>query len=617
MPDNLSAQSPSGRRVSDIKRPVLWAGAAIIAAIFLRGFITGQFGQIGVDGDDVMRLLQIQDYLAGQSWFDTDQMRLGVVGGTDMHWSRLVDLPIILLTHIFDIFMTRDEALMLAVSVWPPLTAGLFIFAIAKAAQYYAESGAAAIGSAQLPFKTAQAFTLVLLGFFTVQFFRFEPGAIDHHNVQMGLVALAMMGAADPRLRFKSHFIAGAAAALSVAIGTEVYIFAGVICGFVAVNWLIRGEEARRAAQGFGLGLSLTMIAAFFATIAPTEYRLVKCDSLSLITLSAAIAGGLGLALAAQLASQKTMIARLIAGAAVAASCLIIFALQGPQCMSNPLATIPEDVRRLWLDEVQEARPIWNVGTDWLAVIPLTLGPALLGLFVLGRQIKADGSWSPRWLFMALLLSAALLSLYQVRFNTFSYVFALVPLAAWVAGLYARGKTAAEASENGSNIGYIGALALSIPLVWLLPAAIAQSRAPSGQSALDVAAAQVGVCYSDTVMTELQTLPIGTIASTSNGGAEILFNTAHRSLSGNYHRNIEGIAAQIHLATSSPEKAYDIMTRAGVDYVHFCDPSPETQSLARENEAGLYAQLLRGNVPHYLSPALVLEEGRVIIYTVN
>jgi len=123
VPDNLSAQSPSGRRVSDIKRPVLWAGAAIIAAIFLRGFITGQFGQIGV------------------------------------------------------------------------VTAGLFIFAIAKAAQYYAESGAAAIGSAQLPFKTAQAFTLVLLGFFTVQFFRFEPGAIDHHNVQMGLVALAMMGA--------------------------------------------------------------------------------------------------------------------------------------------------------------------------------------------------------------------------------------------------------------------------------------------------------------------------------------------------------------------------------------------------------------------------------------
>ncbi len=613
MPNSSPAPSRSGSRLAEIKRPVLWAAIAMIAAIFLRGIVTGQFGKIGVDGDDVMRLIQIQDYLEGQSWFDTDQLRLGVTGGTDMHWSRLVDLPIIMLTHLFGVFMASEKALMLAVSVWPPLTAGLFVFAIAKAAQYYAAIGSAADAS----FKTAQAFTLVLLGFFTVQFFRFEPGAIDHHNVQMGLIALAMTGAADTRLRFKTHFIAGAGAALSVAIGTEVYIFAGVICAFVAVNWLVRGEDARRAAQGFGLGLSLAMTAAFFATIMPKEYLIVKCDSLSLITLSAGAAGGLGLALAAQLTASKTFTARILAGAGVGALCLVIFAFQGPQCMSNPLSAIPEDVKRLWLDEVQEARPIWNVGADWLAVIPLTLGPALLGIFVLGRQIKADARWSPRWLFMALLLSATFLSLYQVRFNIFSYVFALVPLAAWVAGIYARGKAKAEASEGASNVGYIGALALSIPLVWLLPAAIAQSKAPSGQSALEIAAAQVGTCYSDKVMAGLKTLPKGTVATTSNGGSEVLLKTQHRSLSGNYHRNIEGISAQIYLATSEPQKSYDIMTRAGVDYVHFCNASPETDSLARENETGLYARLLRGEVPAYLSPVLVLEDGGVVIYKVN
>ena len=603
-------------RLAAVKRPVLWAGLLMITAIFLRSLITGRFGQIGIDGDDVMRLVQIRDYLAGQSWFNTDQLRLGVIGGTDMHWSRLVDLPIIVLTQFFSLFMSGENALMTAASVWPPLTAGLFIYAIAKAAKFYNAGG-----SDKTLNSTSLVFTLILLAFFVVQFFRFEPGAIDHHNVQMGLIALAMAGGLDPLQRFRTHFIAGAAAALSVAIGTEVYIFAGVICAYMAINWFIRGQGAARAAQGFGLGLSAVLALAFFSTISPSEYGMVKCDSLSLITLSAGAAGGLGLAIVAFAASRKTIAARAIALAAVGALCLIIFAVQGPGCMANPLSDIPDDVTRLWLNEVQEARPLWKIQNDWLAVIPLTLGPALLGLYVVSAQLKQERSrgiaWSPRWLVLGLLLSAGALSVYQIRFNTFSYVFALIPLAAWTAGIYARGKRAAATSENGSNITYIAALALSVPLVWLLPAAIAQSQAPSGQTAQEAAAAQVGACYSKDVMEGLNTLPLGTIASTSNGGAEILQYTAHRTLSGNYHRNIKGISAQIHLATSAPEKALKIIKEAGVDYVHFCKVSPETDNLVKENESGLYARLRRGEVPAFLTPQLSLEDGGVIIYKVN
>ena len=618
-PLTIQTSSLGGGWFSQIKRPVLWAAIAMIAAIYLRGILMGKFGKIGVDDDDVMRLVQIKDYLAGQSWFNTDQMRLGVLGGTDMHWSRLVDFPIILLTHFFDIFMAQDKALMLAISIWPPLTAAIIIFAIAKAAKYYAALSLN-LSLKQEPlasFKTAQTFTLILLGFFVVPFFRFEPGAIDHHNIQLGLVALAMAGAMDPKGRFKTHFVSGVAIAVSVAIGTEVYIFAGVICAYIALNFLLRGDKARRSAQGFGLGLSAALAAAFFGTLMPTEYLSVKCDSLSLITLSAGLAGGLGLALAAHFVSHKSMTWRLMAGAVIGAMCLFIFALQGPQCLSNPLSKIPDDVKRLWLDEVQEARPIWKLSTDWLAVIPLTLGPALLGLAVLGRQLKKDAQWSPRWLILMLLVAATLLSLYQVRFNIFSYIFALLPLAAWTAELYTRGKAKAEGTENTSNIAYIGGLALSIPLIWGFPAVIAQSFEPSSQSATELSATQMSKCYSDTVMEALNTLPTGTIASTSNGGARILLKTKHRALSGNYHRNIKGITAQIHLATSSPQKSYDIMANAGVEYVHFCNPSPETQNLAKENAEGLYVRLLEQDIPRYLMPVLTLENGGVIIYKVN
>ena len=96
---------------SRISHPVFWAGCLVIIISIIANVIMGQYGQIGSDSDDALRLVQIKDFLAGQSWFHTDQYRMGLAGGTDMHWSRIPDIPIILLTYIFDIFMTQDLSL--------------------------------------------------------------------------------------------------------------------------------------------------------------------------------------------------------------------------------------------------------------------------------------------------------------------------------------------------------------------------------------------------------------------------------------------------------------------------------------------------------------------------
>lgn len=46
------------------------------------------------DPDDQMRMLQVRDWLAGQSWWDITQYRMNAPDGGDMHWSRLVDVPL-------------------------------------------------------------------------------------------------------------------------------------------------------------------------------------------------------------------------------------------------------------------------------------------------------------------------------------------------------------------------------------------------------------------------------------------------------------------------------------------------------------------------------------------
>ena len=46
------------------------------------------------DTDDNMRMMQVRALLHGQDWFDLRQYRLNPPFGANIHWSRLVDLPL-------------------------------------------------------------------------------------------------------------------------------------------------------------------------------------------------------------------------------------------------------------------------------------------------------------------------------------------------------------------------------------------------------------------------------------------------------------------------------------------------------------------------------------------
>ncbi|VAW13567.1 hypothetical protein MNBD_ALPHA11-599, partial [hydrothermal vent metagenome] len=84
---------------------IILAFWALISAIFvIRTFSTASIMPLIGDSDDAMRLVVVQDFLAGQGWFDKIQYRLNTPYGAPIHWSRLVDLPIAGLILIFQPF---------------------------------------------------------------------------------------------------------------------------------------------------------------------------------------------------------------------------------------------------------------------------------------------------------------------------------------------------------------------------------------------------------------------------------------------------------------------------------------------------------------------------------
>ena len=583
----------------------------ILLLAFLNKF--GTLGVIGKDIDDVIRLVQIKDYLAGQSWFDTDQYRMGFGAGTDMHWSRIPDIPIILLTHIFDVFTSNERALIWAYTVWPPLSGLLLIYGCLIGIRFWVPDDLR---------DKSNIFLLILTGFLVITSYRFAPGSIDHHNLQLGFLCLAMGFALDPKLRFKTYFISGFAAAMSVAIGVETYIFVAIICGFVALNWLFYGREVSQATQGFGVGFSLTLLLVFIGTVPPENYGLIHCDALSLITVSVGVIGGVGLAILAKIGPsigfEKSGFNRGIGLALLGLICGAALIFQAPQCLSNPLDDLPDEVINLWLNNIDEAQSIaQSISHESVikrARAPYALGAPIIALIVLcfgwkNNISKPSHIKSLQALPFILIISALGLTFYQIRFSLFAYIFALIPLAAWVARVYTHTKF-----KNPASVMYLGALSLSVPHIWALPVVVLQNDAQKIET--DEQARQ---CKSEDVLGALNALPKGMILANPNMSGVILMETPHSVVSGNYHRNWKGISKQIEISISDQEMSKELILEHDIDYLYFCKFAPENGVYISQNENGLIAKLSEGFIPDYLEAlsSPTLEEGNAMIFKVK
>ena len=70
---------------------LFWLG--FCAWFIAHNFDDIRFFRLG-DTDDNMRMMQVRGLLHGQGWFDLRQYHLNPPYGANIHWSRLVDLPI-------------------------------------------------------------------------------------------------------------------------------------------------------------------------------------------------------------------------------------------------------------------------------------------------------------------------------------------------------------------------------------------------------------------------------------------------------------------------------------------------------------------------------------------
>src|SRR4051812_12444916 len=301
----------------------------------------GRWGAINAfalgDTDDNMRIMQVRALLAGQDWYDLRQYRLNPPFGADIHWSRLVDLPIAGIRLALAPLIGGPAAERAAVAVAPLLPMGVAMAAVGWTARRLIAPGAFAL-----------AIAILLCGHSARGMW--APLRIDHHGWQLALLAVAIAALIDRR-RARGGALLGLASALSLVIGLEMLLYLALAGGIAVLMWVRDPAEGRRLAT-YGAGLA-GGAALGFAIFASWANRAAVCDALSPVWLSVVVAGGaiaVGLAFLPTRSWPLRLAAAVVAGGALAAA----FVLAWPHCLGRLEGASPELVR-LWLGNVREA----------------------------------------------------------------------------------------------------------------------------------------------------------------------------------------------------------------------------------------------------------------------
>lgn len=551
------------------------------------------------DTDDNMRLMQVRALLARQGWYDLRQYRLDpALGGFDIHWSRVVDLPIAGLILLLKPLIGTAAAEKWACGLAPLLPLGLTLTGLSLTVRRL-------VAPASWPLAI-----VVLLGC-SAALAMYMPMRVDHHGWQLACLAMTVAGLADPA-RARGGAVVGLSSALSLTIGLEMLPYCAMAGAMLALRWIWDRAEAPRLG---GYGLTLAGGSGLgFAIFASNANQVLRCDALTPVWLSVmVVAGALLFGLSRlPLGSRWVRLAlAALAGAVIVAGFVLLF----PQCLGRP-EQVSDELARTWLNNVREARPIYRH--------PLKTGFPMAVLPVIGVLGAAVATWRARgsataavWATIALFTGfAAAMLLWQIRAGpaaqmlsvpgAVALIWLVVPWFLSRGALFERWLGARAARVLGMAVRVFGSVAAFLLVSGLFTGLalpyLPGTKGSGGKAAPDKVARANAACGRMSSLRPLNAFAPATLFTHVDLGPRLIVLTHHNGVAGPYHRNGAAIL-DVHHAFTGPASGFRaIAARHKATYLLVCPDLSETTVYRARAPQGFYAQLARGDVPAWLEP---------------
>jgi hypothetical protein len=555
---------------------LIWALVSIVLVVQSWTQITTLSGW---DPDDQLRLVQLRDFLGGQSWFDATQYRMNPPDGAPMHWSRLVELPLALLVLTLSPLFGLHGAEMLAGTMVPLLLLAWITVMLTKIAERISSREAGLVAA----LITLSSSTLLM---------QLRPMRIDHHGWQIAMAVLALSTIFWVNGRNAGRIL-GLALAVWLHISLEGAPMTAAFFLFLGVRWIRDPEQGQRLFWTLLSFCGISML-LFFATQSQGFYAASYCD-----TVSPPHIFGIVFATASMLVAIAYLSAdwRLRLAAAIIASfgALLIIFNMAPQCTGGAFGNLDPLVREYWYSNIKEGLPIWH--QDWRTALGLMVGLLTGAICWVMLLRRAKGDDRAKIVSMGFfLLYGLLLSLVVVRTISVASAFAVPVTATFIAMLFKRYRQSKIPLQRVALVAAM--LALLVPSV-VVTALTGLMPASSNKTEL-AAKMKNEKCQSATSVAALAKLPDAIFIAPFDMGPMILVQTPNKVLASSHHRNERAMHDHIEIFRSQPAESYRLMKAHGITHFVACENEAELDFYKEKNPKGLWAQLSKGKSPEYL-----------------
>jgi hypothetical protein len=560
------------------------------------------------DPDCYMRLVRIEALMEGQAWSDHTILRSNAPYGETSHWSRALDVLILILALPFLCVLPVKSALFYSGVLISPLLLLISVFALAWTARPLFKK-------IELPH-----LLLLFLSQASIILF-FQAGRPDHHSL---LILLFILNLGFIFRLFSGHapvfHCVGSALtqALAFAVSLEFITTIALSLGILAVAWITRHL---RSWIGFLFSAALLIFCFLFYFLEqPWDQRYtVETDRMTLPHLTAlTLATGywllvLGIDHGGILRSKTARILMTLTYAL--GSGYILFWLF-PILLRGPYGQMDPRLDSLWLRQVQEVQPLWQTDPGGITSLFIWLSPALIVMTVLSvcflrKKMAPDYMTWPWLMLLGSSLFFTLLTFYQIRWAYYAQTCLIFPLAAVL------GHVLQISSRRLSPLifpwvrlalllffcaGYVPIAVLSLGPK-LIPSRPVQDVSQTSDHKQNLSA----LCH--WLESDPQFRGTERLLAHLDFGPELLYRTHHEVIATPYHRNGSGILFLYDLMNEISNDT--VLSKLRERKITIILLKPESSEQAFLNQSRLnrtfYQRLLEKDCPDFLQPINVPE----------
>lgn len=555
------------------------------------------------DTDGYMRMVRVTELRDGTvGWFESIESRSNAPYGHSMHWTRPLDVLVLALASVPDLWTSSDEALYAAGTVVSPLLLGATAVAIAWAALALVDLTYAFLAGVGVALQPA----LLAYG---------AAGRVDHHLLLVLMFAfvtgtwLRIVSRDRPPLR-RSESALGLLLAAGVWVSPEFLLVVALIQVGLVIDWIWAGSDLRsgvRVSAAWLLGQAAALLVERGKGALVVEY-----DRISIV--HALVAAGVlayWSCLALVVMRVQTRTGRGVAALAAASVPITVVVAAFPRFLRGPFADVPRTLWDAWLSRVVELGPLWPLGSGLPRSLYLVGSPciAVVVWMVVSAKVPAIRV-SRAWYGVGLLtIAMTAVAIGSMRFAVYAEALASVPIAVALAIGLRRG---ARSPGLKAMLARVAVMTASVS-AFLVPA-VAASAVAGHTNRLTASQCPLAELASTLDAVDAGGTPV--VLANVDFGPEILYRTRAAVVAAPYHRNVRGILDTRDAFSADPRHALGMLQTRGIDAIVVC-PSRDLGFVGPVGDESLLRRLIDGPLPEFVRRLhLPAQAGDLALYQV-